>query len=76
MSNPRGTRDTAAMVRGRLAALRMTVRELSDVTGIGYSALQHRVRGEIEFTVAELYIVAEALQVPAAALLPARDPGA
>lgn len=60
----------AAKVRAAAAEKRISIRALADKTGIGYSALVRRMRGEVDFAAPELMVIADALGVSAGALLP------
>lgn len=65
--------DVAAKVRGKAGELRVSAMTLAKETGIEYSALLRRMRGEVDFTAADLVLVAEALNVDVADLLPRRE---
>lgn len=61
----------SAKVRAMAAEKRISIRKLSALTGIEYSALLRRTRGEVEFTITDLGLVAEALGCTLSALVPA-----
>jgi len=65
--------EVAAKVRGKAAERRISILALSEATGIEYSAMLRRTRGDVEFTAADLVAVANALDVDVADLLPRRD---
>lgn len=61
----------AAKVRSMAAEKRVSIRALADSTGLDYSAMLRRTRGQVDFTVADLIATADALGVNVAALMPA-----
>ena len=73
MTTPNVTQITAAKVRAAAAVKRMPILTLADRSGIGYSALLRRTRGEVDFTIGELVAVAYALSVPPVELMPEQE---
>ncbi|MDV7192647.1 MULTISPECIES: helix-turn-helix domain-containing protein [Mycolicibacterium] len=59
----------AAEVRAGMARKRLTQVVLAERAGMATSTLSRRLTGESDFTVGELYRIADVLGVPAAALL-------
>lgn len=68
---PNETPDAAlsASIRAHLAYRRATQADLAAVLGISQVQVSARMRGEVRWTVAELYAVAEFLEVKPVALL-------
>lgn len=69
--NPTNTRSAiAAEVRAALARKGQSAAWLAVEAGISKAALSRKLRGEVSFTVEELVLVADALDVEPDALLP------
>lgn len=62
--------EVASAVTFELSRADRTKRWLSDRTGIPYSTLDRKIKGHVEFTFTELWMIAEALGVAPAALTP------
>jgi transcriptional regulator with XRE-family HTH domain len=67
------TQVTAGNVRARAAKQGLSVHALAALSGIGYTALQRRMRGDVDFTVGDLISVAYALSVSPVELMPNQD---
>jgi len=65
------TEEVAAEVRAHCARQRVSQRDLAKVLGVSHATLFRRFSGEVAFDVAELAAVAEYLNLPLSALLPA-----
>ncbi|MDN4615963.1 helix-turn-helix transcriptional regulator [Leifsonia sp. F6_8S_P_1B] len=65
----------ATRVRMLMAARRATNRELAEVLGLSERAAQRRRQGHLEFSLSELELVANWLEVDPAALLSGRGIG-
>jgi transcriptional regulator with XRE-family HTH domain len=61
----------SASIRSHLAYRRLTQSELAEVLGISQTQVSARMRGEVRWTVNDLYLVAEWLDVAPSALLQA-----
>ncbi len=71
------TDDRRAVATAIVLALgdaRRSRRWLSDTTGIAYSTLRRKLRGDVDLSVTDLARIAAALDVPPASLLPRLDP--
>lgn len=62
--------NTGARVQAALAGAGRSLKSLSDETGIPYSTLIRKAKGQREFSFSELLAIAEALGVHPAALTP------
>lgn len=62
--------QTAEEVRKAVALSGRTGQSISDETGIPYSTWNRKVKGRTEFSLAELYLIAEALGVTPYELIP------
>lgn len=61
----------ASEVRAELARQRRPQRDLADLLGISIQQVSERLRGDVDWRVTELVLVAELLGVPIAQFLPA-----
>lgn len=62
--------DTASKVRAEMARRQVRGSALAELLGISAQQVSARLNGRVPFTVDQLVIVARALGVPAAELLP------
>jgi transcriptional regulator with XRE-family HTH domain len=62
--------DVAEEVRAALARRRIKQTTLAEKLGLSQPAISRRLAGEIEFSITELTLAAELLEVPLADLLP------
>ncbi|SBT64257.1 BetR domain-containing protein [Micromonospora sediminicola] len=58
-------------VRAELARQRRPQRDIAELLGISVNQVSERIRGDVEWRVSELVLVAELLGVPVAQFLPA-----
>lgn len=65
---PEGT--AAEVVQVAMDAASVSMNALADATGIPYSTLRRKLRGQADFTLADLLLVAEALNTTPDRLLP------
>jgi transcriptional regulator with XRE-family HTH domain len=74
---PTGTlRDQVAEeIRVQLARMRMSARQLTQLTGWSPMYLSRRLRGELPFSIDDLELIAYVLQIPVTRLLPRSEDG-
>lgn len=71
---PGGLREAVAeVIRVELARRKMTQRSLADATGLSQSYIGRRMTGEQPFDVDDLALIAAALEIAVADLLPSAD---
>lgn len=60
-----------AEIRAEMGRKRWTQRQLAEVLGLSQAQVSERMRGEVEFRMHELELIADALGVPVTQFLPA-----
>jgi transcriptional regulator with XRE-family HTH domain len=63
----------ASEVRAEAARQRCTQMQVAAIIGCGQSTVSRKLRGESEFTVPEIYALADAWDVPVSGLLPSLE---
>jgi transcriptional regulator with XRE-family HTH domain len=62
-------RKYAESVRAAVTASGHSVKEVADVIGVSESTARRRLNGELQFTVGEIQLLSQYLDVPVASLL-------
>lgn len=65
--------DIAESVRAVVIASGRSVKEVADVIGVSESTARRRLKGELQFTVGEIQLLAQYLDQPVSALMGAQS---